>query len=419
MEIRILGGGMEVGKSAINLQGDKVNILMDYGAMIAEGKPEFPQHISPKEIDVIILSHAHLDHSGGIPLLYITERPKLITTQLTAEISELLIQDFIHLSGYYLPYEHLELKTMLSSVTPIFFREQIKIKNAKVRALNAGHIPGSIMCLIEVDGRKVLYTGDINNIETRLLRGAPKKLPKLDAIIMEGTYATTDHADRKKTEKEFITAIREVLNREGTVLVPAFSVGRAQEILCILEAYKISAPIYLDGMARKASRIMLRHSKYIKNYKLFNRAHERAKWITGWSQRKKACKKPGIIVSPAGMLKGGTAVFYMKRLARNERNAIFLVSYQIPGTPGRILLESGIYNFGRRSEKVKAEIGWFDFSSHSGRRELIEIIEKNKIKKVILVHGEGEALLKLGEELRDRRLAEDVIVAKNGEEIRV
>lgn len=419
IEINILGGGREVGRSAILLKANKRQILLDYGVMFGNGEPEFPLHVAPKELDAIILSHAHLDHSGGLPLLYITENPKLITTKLTAEITELLIQDFIHISGYFLPYEHLELKSMMQSITSINYNDNMRIGPLKMKFLNAGHIPGSLMTIIEVGNKKILYTGDLNTINTRLLKGATKKLPKLDAIIIESTYATINHPERKETEKEFIKAIKEVIDNGGIVLVPAFSVGRSQEVLCIIRAYKLKYSVTLDGMARKASKIMLRHPRFFRNYKLLVRALEKAKWVSGWSDRRKACKKPGIIVSPAGMLKGGNAVFYMKKLARNERNAVFLVSYQIPGTPGHILLESGVFNFGKKVEKVKARVEWFDFSSHCGRKELLELIGKmEKNTKVVLVHGEEGDIEKLGEEMVEKFKLE-VMIPKNGDKLEI
>ncbi len=421
MKLRILGGGGEIGRIGILLMHNENNILLDYGIMLTNGEPEYPFHVSPKEIKAVILSHAHLDHSGSIPLLYITEKPKFIATKLTAEITELLIQDLIKISGYYLPYENIELDTMLRNLYPVSYGQRIKIKDMSIRFLNAGHIPGSMMTIIEANGKRILFTGDLNTINTRLLKGAPKKLPKLDLIIMEGTYTTTNHPNRRELEKEFVDEIQKIIDNGGTVLIPAFSVGRSQEILCILTAHKVKSKIFLDGMARRASKIMLRYPEFFRNYKLLARALEKAIWISGWSQRKKACKKPAIIVSPAGMLKGGTAVFYMKKLARNEKNAVFLVSYQIPGTPGHILLENGVFNFGKRIEKVKAKVKWFDFSSHCGKKELTDIIKKVKEKRedaeIVMIHGEKENLKVFAEEIRDT-LKTEIIIPENNEIIK-
>ena len=417
LKVKILGGGLEIGRSGILVEFEGGRLLLDYGVMLSDGEPEFPSHVSPRELDAVILSHAHLDHSGGIPLLYITEQPKFISTRLTAEITELLIQDFIHLTGYYLPYESLELNTMMRALHPVFYGDELKIGKAKVTILNAGHIPGSMMTMIEADGKRILYTGDLNTIDTRLLRGASTKFPKLDALIIEGTYATVDHPDRMETEKNFIATVKEVVERGGIALVPAFSVGRSQEILCVLAAHKVKYPITLDGMARKASKIMLKYPKYFRSYKLLSRALEKAKWVSGWSDRRKACKKPGIIVSPAGMLKGGTSVFYMKKLARNEKNAVILVSYQIPGTPGHILLENGVFNFGKRVEKVKAEVKWFDFSSHSGRKDLLKIISKvKKDAKIIMVHSERESAEAFANEVKDS-IGVEIMTPENDESI--
>ncbi len=420
MKIEVLGGGGEIGRIGILLKCNEHDkkLLLDYGVMLTDGEPEFPLHVSPRELKAIVLSHAHLDHSGGIPLLYVSEEPKLITTKLTAEMTELLIQDFIKISGYYLPYESLELNLMLKNVEPVFYGQELKLGKIGLRFFNAGHIPGSMMTLIEVSGKRILYTGDINIINTRLLKGAPRKLPKVDLVIIEGTYATTDHPNRKELEKKFVAEVNEVVSNGGIVLIPAFSVGRSQEVLCILTAYKVKHKVYLDGMARKASRIMLRHPGYFRSYKLLVKALEKAIWISGKSHRKKACKNPGIIISPAGMLKGGTAVFYMKKLAMDEKNAVFLVSYQIPGTPGHILLEKGVFNFGDRIEKVKAKVEWFDFSSHCGRSELIEFIKRAREKgaEIAMIHCEKDSAKILAESIKDE-LGISITLPSTGEEL--
>lgn len=417
MRINILGGANEVGRSAIELDSDNSKILLDYGVLISGKEPRFPLTISPKHLDAIILTHSHLDHSGGIPLLYMTTKPKLLTTQLTLEISELLIKDFIRISSYYLPYELLELKSMLQHAKSVEINDMFKLKDLNITILSAGHIPGSIMALIECQNKRILYTGDFNTRDTQILNGAKINFPKLDAIIMEGTYATVNHEDRLKIENDFIVSVENIVNNGGIVLVPAFSVGRSQEILCVLYKYKINAPVYIDGMAKDASEIMLKHPRYFRDYKLLIDAHKSAIWIDTWSKRRKACRNPGIIVTPAGMLKGGNARFYMKKLAKEEKNAVFLVSYQITGTPGALLLEKGIYNFGNGMEKVKAKVEWYNFSSHCGNRELLETIKTNQVKKVILVHGEKEKLENFQKMVQEEKIAEEVIIPKAGEEI--
>ena len=387
LKIGFLGATNEVGRAAIAVKTAKAQVLLDYGVMINH-EPGFPMHVPPKEVDAIILTHCHLDHSGAIPIYHIHEKKPVYGTKLTFELTQVLIEDFIHLSGYYLPYEYLELKTMLRSCRNLKYRKEREIGDIKFQLLNAGHVPGSAQILLEVEDKRILYTSDFNPRKTRLLDGADQNYGELDVVIIESTYADEDHPDRAQMEKEFVNAVTEVVERGGTVLVPAFSVGRAQEILCVLAAHHFEYSVTLDGMAREVCRIMMNNTKFLRDPRLFLDAVHMANWVEGWKDRRKATKKPGVIVSPAGMLKGGPAAFYIQKVGKKSHNAVFLVSYQIPGTPGRELLEKGMCVIDGKVQKVKAEVRHFDFSSHAGASELKETIKKLEGNpKVFVVHG--------------------------------
>jgi len=348
----------------------------------------FPVHISPKDIDAVFLSHAHLDHTGSTPIFYIRGKIPTYGVEPTFEQTELLIKDFIHLTGYYLPFEFLDLESMMAHCIDLPYRKQIAAGNANVSLLNAGHIPGSSQVLIESEGKRLLYTGDFNTSQTQLLVGAEQDYEDLDAVVIESTYAEDDHPDRKKMEEEFVQRASEIVENRGTALVPAFGVGRSQEILCVLEAYHFDHPIFVDGMALKANRILAEHPDSLRDPDLFSRAIRRAQWIDKWQDRRKAARTPSIIVSPAGMLKGGAAIFYMESIATNNRNAIFLVSFQIPGTPGRILQERRQFMLHGRMKKVDAYVEKFDFSSHCGKNELRQTLSRIGGKaKIFVVHG--------------------------------
>jgi len=387
LEIRFLGGTHEVGRIAVAVKTEKAQVLLDYGVMINH-EPGFPMHIPPKEVDAIILTHCHLDHSGAIPVFHIHGRKPVYLTKLTAELSQLLISDFIHLSSYYLPFEYLELKTMMRNCVYLNFNEEATVGDIKFKFLNAGHVPGSIQILIEAEGKRVVYTGDFNTVRTQLLDGAFTDYGEVDAFIIESTYANEEHTERKTLEKEFVESVVEVVERGGTVLVPAFSVGRSQEIACVLAAHHFEYPVVLDGMAREASRIMMNHPKFFRDPKLFIDAVHSTDWVEGWRDRRKATKKSGVIISPAGMLKGGPSAFYISKVGKKAQNAVFLVSYQIPGTPGRELLEKGRCVIDGKIRKVKAQVKHFDFSSHCGASELRETVEKLEgDPTVYVVHG--------------------------------
>ena len=387
LEVTFLGSAREVGRAAIYVKTETTKILLDYGVMLNH-TPGFPMHVPPREVDAIVVTHSHLDHSGAVPIFHIGGRKPVYGTRLTFNLTNILIKDFIHLSGYYLPFEYLELRSMMRSRRDIGFREETVVGDIKFELLNSGHIPGGASVLVEACGKRLVYTSDFNAVETRLLPPADLDYGEIDAIIIESTYADEDHTPRKELEKKFVEEVINVVESGGTVLVPAFSVGRAQEIACILAAYHFEYPVVLDGMAREATRIMMGHLDFIKDPKLFMEGVHLANWIESWRERKEAMRRPGVIISPAGMLKGGPVASYIQTVGKKTKNAVFLVGYQIPGTPGRELLDKGECVIDGKIQKIKAKVGFFDFSSHSGAKELKETIKKLKGEpKVYVVHG--------------------------------
>jgi len=418
LQVRFLGGTREVGRIAIAVKTQKTQVLLEYGVMLNH-EPGFPMHIPPKDVDAIILTHSHLDHSGAIPIFYIHGRKPLYANKLTIELNQLLISDFIHLSSYYLPFEYLELKSMMKNSKHVDFGVKQQIGDITFQLVNAGHIPGSAQILVEAEGKKLLYTGDFNTVDTKLLEGAKMEFDELDAVIIESTYADEDHTERSELEKRFVEEVTNVVENGGTVLVPAFGVGRSQEIACVLAAHHFEYPVFLDGMAREASRIMMNYREFLGDPKLFMDALHSVDWIESWRDRRKATKKPGVIISPAGMLKGGPSVFYISKVGKKTRNGVFLVSYQIPGTPGRQLLEKGVCLIDGKMRKVKAQVKHFDFSSHCGASELKESVKKLRGNpKIYVVHG-AEGNCELFAKWIKKELSLEATAPKTGDTIEV
>ncbi len=418
LQIGFLGGAREVGRMGISVKSRTTQFLLDYGVML-ERQPGFPMHVPPKQVDALILTHSHLDHSGAVPIFYIEGKRPLYTNRLNLELTQLLIQDFIHLSGYYLPFEYLELRTMMRSNKHLEYGASETVGDMSFQLLNAGHTPGSASVLVEEDGKRLLFTGDFNLEDTKLLKGASMEYGNIDAVITESTYASEDHTPRLELEKRFVDACTDVVDRGGIVLIPAFGVGRAQEIACTLFGHDFEHPVAFDGMAREASRVIMNDKEYLRDPKLFTDAMHSVEWVEGWRDRRRAIRSPGVVISPAGMLKGGPSQFYLSKVGKKASNAVFLVSYQIPGTPGKELLDKGIATIDGKVRKIKAKVQHFDFSSHCGASQLKEALKKLGGKpKVFCVHG-AEGNCELLAKWAKSDLGLDAVSPKTGESFEI
>jgi Predicted exonuclease of the beta-lactamase fold involved in RNA processing len=422
--IKVLGGGGEVGRMAVFVKDATMDkgFLFDYGVNFDENdRPVMPGHVRPRDLAAVFLSHSHLDHCGALPSLYVSSPPPVYATPLTLELADIMFKDAIKLSGYYLPYEDEEIKAVLDHAIPVTYGEDIDVAN-DVRAyfVNAGHVPGSMITILEINGARVLFTGDFNLAQTNLLRGADLgSIPRdVDVVIMEGTYVMNTHPPREEVERDFIKVIRETIEGGGSVLIPVFTIGRAQEILITLYKNGVDYPIIIDGLARLANQVVARYPHYLANPELYMKAVENSLEIAADYQRRSLTKEPVIIISPAGMLKGGAAVYYLKRLGKDRKNAVILPSYQAPDTPGFELLTRG-RTFVDKSEVVlEAKLYWFDFSSHSGRAELEAFIRHfNPDTKILLVHTEAIKALQFLDRLRDKYGIDNIHVPTSDESI--
>ena len=404
MKVKVLGAAKEVGRSAFHVNCGYTNLLLDYGVLLKR-EPICPMHVKPKEVNAIIITHAHLDHSGIVPSLYLSGSTDItaLGTLPTFELSELLIEDMIKISGFYLPFEYLDVMTMLRSSKNLQYREPYLINDAEVTLYESGHVLGGASIVVEHEGKKIFYTGDINTRGSKLLRPADLDFGNIDLMIMESTYSQSEQQPREEAERELIGFAYEVIERGGTLFIPSFSVERAQEIACVLKAYNFKHKVVMDGMALKANQIMNRHPAFLKDAEMFRRAIGEAEWIQGWNRRRKVVNEPCVIISPAGMLVGGTAIFYTQQIADSDKNGIAIVSYQGEGTPGRMLLEKRVANLDGKVKKCYADVKRFEFSGHNSRSELFEILDRVKgSPRVLTVHGDGSSCIKFAEEIREK-----------------
>ena len=404
-QLTFLGSCREVGRSGFYLEEKKESVLVDYGVKFTN-PPSFPDMIPTDDLQGVIITHAHLDHSGGIPKILRESDASLFCTPATRDLSQLLLRDILKISRGNVPYDSIDIALVRIICQATAYEETTPLGNPfELTLFNAGHIPGSSMVSIRVNGKRILFTGDFNATESQLNPGARKNLPKHDVVVTESTYARRINPPREKTEEGLVDTVLETLERGGSALIPAFGVGRSQEIMIILEQSNIPRkyPIYVDGMARAVNDILVRHPQYLQSPKSFQRAVSRSITVRDSRDRTQAVKKGGIIISPAGMLKGGASHLYFKMMHDNPKNSIIFVSYQIPGTPGAELLGTGKVVVGNREFEVTADVRQHHLSSHSDSRGMMDFLLKIPGEpEFYAVHGESESCEALVEKLEKK-----------------
>jgi len=256
----------------------------------------------------------------------------------------------------------------------------------------------------------LLYTGDINHINTKLISGSQSYPNNIDILICESTYGNRDHPDRRAQEKLFVKKVKEGLAKGGSVLLPAFSVGRAQEIALILAEQKLKTNIYIDGMAKKITNLFLMRPEFINQPEKLKKALTKIKFVEGRRHRDEIIREQGVFITTSGMLSGGPVIYYLKHLYHNTNNYLLLTGYQAEGSNGRLLLEQGSAYVDGFKLKWQGYIEKFDFSAHSGKKELIKFIKSIKPKYLILGHGDPDAIKSLKYELKS--IVKKIIIPK-------
>ncbi len=405
MNVKVLGAAREVGRSGFLIDCNGTNLLLDYGVMFGRrgSPPQYPSHVKPKDIDSVIITHAHLDHSGYVPSLFVSGHCNVYTTPPTLELTQLLIEDMLKIEKNFHPFDLPELNNMIKNTKEIGFREKIKRGNATFELRSSGHVIGGGTVLVESDNKRVFYTGDIHPKGSRMLKEADLDIGKIDLVITESTYSQTEQMPRKQSEDGLVEFANEVMDRKGILFVPAFSVERSQEIACVLRNAGFKHKVIMDGMALKVNEIMFRYLEYLRDPKVFADSINRAVSIRNNRERKNALSEPCVVISPAGMLVGGNAVYYLQELAFDSKNGIALVSYQGDGTPGKKLLETGKVETRGRDLKVSAQVRQFEFSGHADKNELFNLIKNIEGNpKVLTVHGDEESCNKFAQEIHEK-----------------
>ena len=413
MNVRVLGAAGEVGRSGFLVGCKDANLLLDYGVMFGRrgSPPQYPLHVRPRDIDAIVITHAHLDHSGCVPAMFVSGGTDVYATPPTLDLSKLLITDMLKIEKNAHQFDMPELARMMKRSIGTPYRKKVTKGGASFELRESGHVVGGSTVLVESEGKRLFYTGDIKTNGSRMLREADLDIGPIDMLITESTYSQTEQAPRAESERDLVEFANEVMDRKGILFIPSFSVERSQEIACVLRNARFKHKIIMDGMALKVNEIIFKHPKYLRDHRVFADAINGAVSIRDHAARKRALRgdksddgraEPCVVISPAGMLVGGNAVFYLQELAFDKRNGIALVSYQGEGTPGKKLLDTGKVEARGKEIGVEAEVRKFEFSGHADRGELFDMLRRIEgSPKVLAVHGDNEGCAAFAQEIHD------------------
>jgi putative mRNA 3-end processing factor len=396
LEVSLHGAAREVGRSAVLVDTGKSKVLLDYGMKVSDEEGAEPKYPLPVHgfLDSVIVSHAHLDHSGAVPFLFQASEPTVFMHEASERIIHLLVEDSMKIARQkgFETYSRSHFKRMQRSTRTVKYGKVAECTpDVSFEMTDSGHILGAGMTRVFHKNIEMVYTGDFKDTDTRLHHGAAKPR-KADVVITEGTYGNREHPDREESEKKFVEAIIDVTESGGSVLVPSFAVGRAQEILTILYSHRISVPVYLDGMAREVSEIYMEHPDLLRNYNEMYKSFKWANWISKRGERAHVFNEPSVVVTTAGMLSGGPAVYYLADMHSVKNSAVFLTGFQAPGTPGHGLLHKRKFSFeGVELGFADHRIEYFDFSAHADLHGIRKIIKAADPGLVIVNHCEDES----------------------------
>jgi KH/beta-lactamase-domain protein len=426
IRITALGGFQEVGRSAMLLQTRESQVLLDCGINPGSSDPleAFPRLDAPQfdldSLDAVVISHSHLDHCGFLPFLYkYGYDGPVYCSAPTSNLMTLLQLDYLDVSskqGFMAPYDQKNVRETVLHTMPLRYGSVTDIApDVRLTLHNAGHILGSSLVHLHIgEGiHNVVYTGDYKFAPTMLLEPATTEFPRVETIITESTYGATQDImpSRIEAEEKLVSIINNTLDRDGKVIIPVPAVGRAQEIMLIIDGYMRrgqlkEAPVFLEGMISEATAIHTAYPEYLAREVRNSILHEgvnpfQSDYFTiveHPSAREEIIEgRPCIIIATSGMLEGGPVIDYFRELAPDERNTVIFVSYQIEGTLGRRvqkgLTEVPMMNSGGKIEVIKIRLGIDSiegFSGHSDRRQIIGYLHRisPKLEKIIVCHGE-------------------------------
>ena len=419
-----LGGVKQVGRSCFIVVTSESKIMLDCGINPGENNAidAYPRidwfDFKLEDLDAVIISHAHIDHQGFLPTLfkYGYDGP-VYCTEPTLPLMNLLQSDSVKIAqnnGVYCPYEVRDINEIIKHCITLPYGKPTDISpDITITLNNAGHIMGSATVHINISGaHNILYSGDYKYAKTQLLDSAVSNYPRVETLITESTYGASSDImpDQGIVYNSFTETINKTLTSGGKVLIPVPAVGRAQEIMLVLDKEMkdgrlIEAPIYIEGMISEASAIHMSYAHYLGQDVRRSVSHginpfqsEYFTVVNGWGKRDEVLKdkNPAIIMATSGMLEGGPSVEYFKEIATKENNKMIFVSYQINGTLGRRMLDGNTNEVSMMDKNGKVKVIPLKcktqkidgFSGHSDFNQILSFVSRIKPKRVLVNHGE-------------------------------
>jgi Cft2 family RNA processing exonuclease len=429
LHVTPLGAARSIGASCFRVEIGPYEIILDAGTR-PKGSQPLPEFDLIKNPNLILITHAHQDHIGALPVFHRRfGATPMICSYGTKEIAEVMLTDCLKVqelnedfeslfdeSDLYATLFHLQTQKTLEDFYPL--------PGLKVRFIPAGHIVGAVCIYLEYGDRSLLYTGDYNTTSSRTTDGLQlADLPQAEMLITESTYGSDVHPSRRSQESELLQAIAEIVQAGGNVLIPAFALGRAQEIILAIRTsalfHSLKIPVYVDGLVRPVTNVFQDNlnllPKAVANFAKTGRkdpffdasATPPVICIENPRERPLAMAKPSVIIASSGMMSGGASVYYGKILLERKNAAVFISGYTDEESPGRLLqgLEPGTeIELDGTKLTVRCQIRKFNLSAHADRVGLTQVIHRVAPKHLILVHGSPYALRQLSNagDLRDR-----------------
>ncbi|MCZ6634212.1 MAG: MBL fold metallo-hydrolase [bacterium] len=449
MKLHFLGGANEVGASCTLIEIEGRRILVDSGIRMgaAQGSqlPNFSvlDDVGPPE--EVLVTHAHTDHTGALPVVFgaLPTEVKIRCTPPTQAITRVLLSDAVKLmqrrgeqDGELLLYPPDAADACLGRMAHVPYLTTVPICGGDLSAtwIPAGHILGAASIYIEGRRESVLMTGDVSVANQQTIAGMVIPRCRPDVMVMESTYGNRQHADRAQQETSLALRVAEVIEEGGKVLIPAFAVGRSQEVILILkEAMRKGQipefPVFVDGMVRAVNAVYAAFvddlAPPLRRRVLKGEDPFYSEWVGAVSvpadRDRVLAGPPCCIVASSGMLIGGASSYYAERLANDPANLIAITGYQDEESPGRALLdlvaekevEKRMLMLNGQRVSVRCRVETYSLSAHADGGELAGLVRRLSPRTVYLVHGDEEARKALASEL-DLHLSEGVFLPENG-----